>query len=282
MNEELINEKFSQNRTEEESLDIDIKFNLGRLNINPLANTGSIYQLDATYPNENYTPIIKYTEGKKGKLRMESQKVGSTITTTFSIDKVLDLFSKQKRDNTITSSSNTWELKLPKDLPIELHLKGGASEQNLELGGLNLTYFKLSTGASLTDIRFSKPNENKLDMKIEAGAASFEAKGLGNANIDELKFDGGVGKSLLNFSGSPRNNSLVEISGGLGIIVLEIPKDTATIIGAKDSRLMSIDILPDSYKRKGDIYINEAYEEEKPHLNININVALGSLKIIEI
>lgn len=282
MNEELINETFIQKRTDEESIDIDIKFNLGRLNINPFSDTENIYRLNATYPNENYTPIIKYTEGKNGKLRLESQKVGSTITTAFSIDKVLDMFSKQKRDETITSSSNTWKLNLPKNLPMELNIKGGASEQNLELGGLSLSYFKLTTGASLTDIRFSEPNKKKLTMKIEAGAASFEARGLGNAHIDELKFDGGVGKSLINFSGELKDNAIVEISGGLGIIVLEIPKDTSTIIGAKDSRLMSIDMLPESFKRKGDIYINGAYEEDKPYLNININVALGSLKIIEI
>jgi hypothetical protein len=35
-------------------------------------------------------------------------------------------------------------------------------------------------------------------MKIEAGASSFEAFGLGRANIDEMKFTGGVGKSILN------------------------------------------------------------------------------------
>jgi hypothetical protein len=78
MNQDLINETFSEDKTEEELLDINIKFNLGKLIISPLSGS-KLFQLDATYPNENYTPIIKYTKSKKGNLWLESQRVTQSI-----------------------------------------------------------------------------------------------------------------------------------------------------------------------------------------------------------
>jgi hypothetical protein len=281
MNPELINETFTEEKKEEELFEVNVKFNLGRLKISPFTSP-NLYQLEAIYPNENYTPSIKYIPGKRGELWLESQKIGSSLTSTFSIDKVLDLFSKDKREDTISSSSNSWDLKLTKDIPIELTIKGGAADQDIELGGLMLKYLKLNTGASVTNISFVEANEERLEMKIDTGAASFEAKGLGYANIDELKFDGGVGKSTLNFEGELKDNSIIEIGGGLGLIVIELPKDTGTVIRAKNSRLLNINSLPKSFTEKGDVYVNDAFDESKPHLNISINVALGSLRIVEI
>lgn len=281
MNHDLISETFSEIKSDEELIETQIKFNLGRLKLEPFSSD-KIFKLDASYPNENYTPIVKYKKGSRGSLTLESQKVGTSFTSTFSLDKVVDLFSKEKRDQTISSSSNTWDLKLNKDIPFELTVKGGASEQHLELGGMHLRYLRMSTGASLSSISFSEYNPERLEIKIESGAASFEATGLGYANIDDMKFDGGVGKSRLNFSGELKNNSVIEISGGLGLVELEIPKDTGTIVRAKNSRLLSINKLPDSYTKKGEIYVNEAFEDDKPHLNLNIDIALGSLNIKEI
>ncbi len=119
-------------------------------------------------------------------------------------------------------------------------------------------------------------------MKIEAGASSFEAFGLGRANIDEMKFTGGVGKSILNLEGDLTKTSSIEIVGGLGFIDIEIPKTTGTIVGAKSSNFLSINNIPKSYSQKGDVYVNEAYQEDRPHLNISLDLTMGSLKIIEI
>jgi hypothetical protein len=71
-------------------------------------------------------------------------KSNTKYSTTFSIDKIFDLFSREKRDDTIKSSSNVWNLKLTKDIPLELDIRGGATDQNIELGGLRLTFFKLT------------------------------------------------------------------------------------------------------------------------------------------
>jgi hypothetical protein len=279
--DELIKEIFFEEKTEEEGLDIKIKFSLGSLKISPFSGE-KIYHLDAEYPNENYTPIIKYSKGTIGILQCESQKIGSSLGSTFSIDKVLDLFSREKRGDTIKSNSNKWDLKLNRELPAELNVEGGASEQRMELGGMMLKYLKVSTGASLTSVTFSEHNKERLEMKVESGAASFEAHGLGFANLEKMKFDGGVGKSLLNFAGDLNNNATIELSGGLGLIELEIPSDTGARIGASSKKFLSMDNIPDTYTRSGDLYINQAYDESKPHLTINVDIALGSLKIREI
>jgi hypothetical protein len=279
--DELIKEVFFEEKTDEEGLDIKIKFSLGSLKISPFTGE-KIYHLDAEYPNENYTPKIKYSKGAIGMLSCESQKIGSSLGSTFSIDKVLDLFSRDKRSDTIKSNSNKWDLKLNKELPAELKVEGGASEQRMELGGMMLKYLKIGTGASLTSVTFSEHNKERLEMKIESGAASFEAQGLGFANLDRMKFDGGVGKSLLNFDGELKSNATIELSGGLGLIELEIPAGTGARIGASSRKFLSMENIPDTYTRSGDLYINQAYDESKPHLTIKVDIALGSLKISEV
>lgn len=281
--EELIKEIFYKEKSKEEGIDVRIKFNLGKLDILPFSGD-RLYELNAEYPNENYTPNVKYSVSNIGILNLESQNVTSTLGTSIKIENITNVFNKEKRDDTIHHIRNKWDLKINKDIPAELSLTCGASEQNIELGGMSLKYLKLSTGASATVLNFSEPNKERQNIKLEAGASSLEAKGLGNANAESINFKGGVGKSLLNFSGELKENSLIEISGGMGLIDLEIPKDTGAKIEASGNKFITLTLqnIPDNFKKTGGVYLNNAYDENKPHLTIKVNMAIGSLNIKEI
>ncbi|MBI2474511.1 MAG: hypothetical protein HYV68_02305 [Candidatus Taylorbacteria bacterium] len=62
--------------------------------------------------------------------------------------------------------------------------------------------FNLSAGASSVKLRFDEPNTSVIeDMSIEAGLSKFTGEGLGNANFNHFKFEGGVGSYTLDFSG---------------------------------------------------------------------------------
>ncbi len=117
-------------------------------------------------------------------------------------------------------------LGLSRDVPTHLTLEVGAAESHLELGGIPLTGLVYRTGASSTEIRFDTPNPARIGtLELAAGAASFEASGLGNARFEELEFDGAVGDVTLDFTGEWSGDATADIAVGLGALRLVIPRD---------------------------------------------------------
>ncbi|MCL7927247.1 MAG: LiaF-related protein [marine benthic group bacterium] len=117
-------------------------------------------------------------------------------------------------------------LGLSREVPTDLTLEVGAAESSLDLGGIPLTGLVYRTGASSTEMKFGEPNPARIGtLELAAGAASFEAAGLGNARFDELEFDGAVGDVTLDFTGEWSGDATADIAVGLGALRLVIPRD---------------------------------------------------------
>jgi hypothetical protein len=117
-------------------------------------------------------------------------------------------------------------LGLSREVPTDLTLEVGAAESRLDLGGIPLTGLVYRTGASSTKIHFDTPNPARIGtLELAAGAASFEAAGLGNARFEELEFDGAVGDVTLDFTGDWSGDATADIAVGLGALRLVVPRD---------------------------------------------------------
>jgi hypothetical protein len=117
-------------------------------------------------------------------------------------------------------------LGLSREVPTHLTLEVGAAESHLDLGGIPLTGLVYRTGASSTEIRFDEPNPARIGtLELAAGAASFEAAGLGNARFEELEFDGAVGDVTLDFTGEWNGDATADIAVGLGALRIVVPRD---------------------------------------------------------
>jgi hypothetical protein len=117
-------------------------------------------------------------------------------------------------------------LGLSREVPTDLTLEVGAAESRLDLGGIPLTGLVYRTGASSTKIHFDTPNPARIGtLELAAGAASFEAAGLGNARFEELEFDGAVGDVTLDFTGDWIGDATADIAVGLGALRLVVPRD---------------------------------------------------------
>jgi hypothetical protein len=93
-----------------------------------------------------------------------------------------------------------WSLKLSEQIPLELDVRGGASETNLDLSRLNVTKLTLRTGASDTIVTLpAKVNHIRAD--VQSGVASVQINipegvaarirasgGLSNISIDRDRF----------------------------------------------------------------------------------------------
>lgn len=125
-----------------------------------------------------------------------------------------------------------WEVKLTDQLPLSLHIKTGASENQIDLSGLNITQLKLETGASRTTINLpAYCNFTKVEVHAGAAevilrvpdgvAARIQSKGgLASVKIDSTRFvnNGSVYESV----GFETASNRVEILAEVGVGSIEI------------------------------------------------------------
>ena len=93
----------------------------------------------------------------------------------------------------LLSGVPTFDLALGRGQPYELTLETGASEADLDLGGLPISRLFVKHGAGKTDIRFSAPNPVPMSLfEISSGAVAMEVQHLANANFAEMTVEGGA------------------------------------------------------------------------------------------
>ena len=238
----------------ENLLKVDVSFGAGRLRVLP-AESGTLYRSSIRYDAQSVQPISEYESG-----RLRLGVTGTNGRPTKSI-----------RDG------GRLDIALGPDVPTELELKFGAVEAEIDLGGLRITEAKISTGASDSRVRFSHPNPERMrNLAIEAGAAAFRAEGLGNANVESISVEGGVGDITLDFTGRWRGDTRATVEIGLGAVELRVPRGVGVRV-SKDTFLMGFD-AQDLVKR-GDTYYSTNWDGAEHRLTVDIDGAFGSIKI---
>jgi hypothetical protein len=125
---------------------------------------------------------------------------------------------------------NTWELFIS-DAPIDLEIRAGAFEGELELGSMAIEALRVFSGASSVDINFSTPNLTTMNqLHYTTGASKAELFGLANANFSLMKFEVGAGDYTLDFSGSLLRDATVEIDGALSNVKIIVPEGIPTTL----------------------------------------------------
>ena len=168
-------------------------------------------------------------------------------------------------------------LGLSREVPTSLTLEVGAAESDLELGGIPLTGLVYRTGASSTHLRFDAPNPARIGtLELAAGAAEFEAAGLGHAHFDRLKFDGAVGDVTLDFSGEWTGDAEADIAVGLGALRLVIPRDLGVRI-EKSGLLAGFD--PRGMTKVEGGWQTENFDSAAHRLRIDLKAAFGKVDV---
>lgn len=96
------------------------------------------------------------------------------------------------------SIDNTWDIHLTRDLPIELSVNTGASDNKIDLSKVKTTSVIVNTGASSLDLKLGNTISD-IDVEIESGASSITVgvpessgvklditNGLVSSDLDEL------------------------------------------------------------------------------------------------
>ena len=245
--------------TNEESLDLEIGYGAGRLSVEP-AEGRMLYQASVRYDADSFEPVADYSNGRL--------RIG--------VDNHDDMNLSDHDDD--DDEGGRMSLRLGRGVPLDLDFEFGAALAEIELGGLSVRQLELSTGASETRVRFSEPNPIPLEMlTIDVGAADFAMRGLGNANVREVRLNGGVAEMELDFSGAWNGNTRLEADFGLGSLTLRVPRDVGVRV-RKDTLLASFE-GPRMSRRGDDEYYSDNWDDASRRLSVDIDAAFGDISI---
>jgi hypothetical protein len=240
-------------RSGEEILHVDLEYGPGRLEVGPGAR-GTLYRTNMRYDADAYRPRVDYGNNR------------------------LHVGIHGQDGKAHKPKSGHLDLRLAPDVPLELELKFGATEANLELGGLRIRSGEISTGASNTTLRVSRPNQESCQsFELHVGAAKFQAIGLGNLNAQRLSVEGGVGEVILDFTGTWRSDLRATVHMGLGALTLHVPRGLGLRV-AKDSFLAPFD--SQELIKRGTAFYSQNWHDAEYKLSLDIDAAFGSIKVV--
>lgn len=175
-------------------------------------------------------------------------------------------------------SAAEMDVRLSREIPLDLTMQFGAGRAEVDLGGLRLAKLEIATGASETVIDVSRPNPIVLDeAEVVVGAASFTARRLANLNARHITVNAGVGAVVLDLSGAWRRDAGIEIQMGLGSLELRVPRGLGVQL-MKQSFLTSLD-APD-LTRRDDAWYSADWSSAERRITIDVDAAFGSVKIV--
>jgi hypothetical protein len=240
-----------------ERVTVDVQFGGGELEIG--AGDEALLEGEFTYNIPDLEPeIVYHVRDGEGELLVRHSE------------------SRIQWDRSATEMRNEWQLDLTQEVPLSLDIDVGASTGRLELGGLRIVGLDLVAGAADMQVRFDEPNPERLSsMTVHSGAARLDLLRLGNANLDQFSFDGGLGTYTFDFTGEWERSAQARIQAGASQVVLRVPED----IGV---RVCPGDLRSGNYGGLSEVdgcYVNPLYQRSDVQLDVDIDLGLGSLTV---
>jgi hypothetical protein len=222
--------------------------------------TGELYRMDLSYDDSRYVPVSDF-DTQTGSVRLGLKPAGEGGVRVVSR----------------TQLSQIAAVALSPRVDLALDLTLGAVDADVELGGLRVTNLQVKTGASRTVIRFSQPNAARCALAaISAGAAEVSVLGLGNSRCDDIEFEGGIGKVLLDFGGTWSSSSEVEVKMAMGELTLRLPRKIGVRI-RMDKFLSTFE--PAGLVRRENGFQSPNYDPKQRHLDLDLTTAVGGVNV---
>lgn len=162
-------------------------------------------------------------------------------------------------------------------VPLDLDLRLGATEARVDAGGLALNRLRIETGAADAVLDFSAPNKTRLRrLDVQLGAAGFVITNLGNANVDYISVEGGVGSVDLDFGGAITQDVTVDANVALGKFSLHLPHEVGVRVEVKKV-LASFD--HPGLHRRGNAYYSSNWDDAQVRMRVRAETVFGAIEI---
>lgn len=173
---------------------------------------------------------------------------------------------------------NRWELEVASFVPIDLNVRAGAGEGELDLTGLQIAALDLNLGAGTFLLRFDEPNQTTLQhLTLDAGASKLDLIGLGNASPGTMKLRGGVGDMTVDLTGAWARSAEIAVRSGAGALTLRLPEDVGVQVEVRKG-VASVDAY--GLRQMGSTYTNDRFGETETELDIDIVAGVGTIRLV--
>lgn len=258
-----------------ETVEMQIRYGAGRLILEP-AEAGLLYQARLRYRGDRFRPIKEYDltgRTARVKLGLENRN-GEGLHFDWDDLDDLDLDGLEDAEG----AEGRLTVGLSREVPTSVEVEAGATESTFRLGGIPLRRLSVKTGASETEITFDRPNPVPMErMAFELGAASLEARKLGNAGAENIVVKGAVGEVTLDFTGQWSRDARAQVKMGLGSLELRIPSDLGVQIHR--SGLLSSFSGLGLEKAENGTYRTPNWEAAEHQLDLTIDTAFGDIGV---
>ncbi|MDT8340222.1 MAG: hypothetical protein RQ751_01800 [Longimicrobiales bacterium] len=241
----------------EATMEVHVRYGAGHLRLER-GEPGSLYAVRLRYDSDRFEPMVEY---ERGRLEVGVETRGRNI----------DLRKGDADGGELT-------LGLSPEVATDLRLELGAVRSRMDLGGLRLSRLEVATGASETEMDFSRPNTGPLERaEFRVGAADFRARNLANLGARQLSVEAGVGRVALDFGGRWSRDLEVDVSLGLGSLELRVPPGVGVRL-RKESFLTELDA--EGFTRDGSDYVSANWDTAGRRLVIDVEAAFGSIRVV--
>ena len=205
-NPDVITEQFSEELGTANSARIELDFSVGPTSVESLVGSNDLIQAEITHLGE-----------------VEFSSSGTSRKT-------IQLDTKELSFNSgwfdfVNERELRWEIGISPDIPVEVDIKGGVGEADLDLSQLDLTGLNLDVGVG------------KIAIYLPATADAYEARisgSVGETYIEiaegadiRLNVDGGVGEVTINVP----EDAAVQLDASIGVGRVRVPSGFRQISG---------------------------------------------------
>ncbi|HVA56481.1 MAG TPA: hypothetical protein VNF92_01210 [Gemmatimonadaceae bacterium] len=238
---------------------VHVQYAAGRFTLRA-ATQPVLYAMHLRYDEDRTTPLYTF-DAAAGRLDIGIKDVSMNWTA--------------RRTDADNKAQMT--LALAPTVPIDLSMSLGATDADIDLGGLTLRGLNMESGAAAATVDFSSPNLAKIGtITIDVGAADLTARNLGNANAASLVVKGGVGSLDLGFGGNWTGDLDADVEVTLGKITLRVPRDVGVQL---DMRRFLTSFDNDGLVKRDGAYYSDNWDTAKYHLRLHVQTALGGITL---
>ena len=236
-----------------------LEFGAGRVLVR--ASTGTaLYDAKLRYDAERFTPIHQY-QPRTGTLRLGLESIGRAgirVTSRNHLEQVA-------------------RFEFAPNVPLSLEAALGSSDAVLDLGDLTLTELYVRSGATRGTVDFTAPTRGACRQALFAvGAAELMAMRLANAGCERVRVEGGMGRAVLDFSGTWRRNVQIEAALAMGSLTLRIPRDVGVEISAQRF-LTRLNVK--GRERDGNTWRTAGFAEASRKLTLELKASVSGMEI---
>lgn len=155
---------------------------------------------------------------------------------------------------------------------VRYSVAGGVGDLVVSQPGHNHTHF--GNLKYEWDLRLNQ--DVPLDIKVNFGAGQAQLD-LGSLTLRGVEVDMGVGSLTMDLRGNPKHDYSVRINGGVGEAIIHLPSNVGVYAEAGGG---IGDISARNLRKEDNHWVNEAYNDSKVKIRINVQGGVGSIKLL--